>query len=155
VRFFTLIALLCAAAIAPSLRAQHEKLPPDDLDYVEKTWPGIKKTNTGIRYIIIHPGVGQPPQPGDFVSVLFVGTLLQGQMFEKAMNKNHPYRFRLGREEVIEGWDQVIQLMKPDSEWLVVVPPELAYGSRGRVPKVPAYATLVFTIHLVKVEREQ
>jgi FKBP-type peptidyl-prolyl cis-trans isomerase len=155
VRLLPLVALFCAAAIAPSLHAQHEKLPPDDLDYVEKTWPGIKKTNTGIRYIIKHPGVGQPPQPGDVVSVLFVGTLLQGQVFEKATNKNHPYSFRLGRGEVIEGWDQVIQLMKPDSVWMVVIPPELAYGSHGRVPKVPAYATLVFTIQLVNVEREQ
>ena len=49
----------------PALYAQREKLPPEDLEYVEKTWPDAKKTNTGIRYIIMQEGQGEAPKPGD------------------------------------------------------------------------------------------
>jgi FKBP-type peptidyl-prolyl cis-trans isomerase len=143
------------AAAVPSLQAQREKFPPDDLDYIMQTWPGVSKTNTGIRYIIRRPGEGQPPNPGDIVSVLFVGTLLHGKVFEKDLDENHPYPFRLGRGEVIHGWDQIIEKMKPGAEWMVIIPPELAYGSRGKAPSIPPQSSLVFTIKLVRVEREQ
>lgn len=153
-RFLTLILLLVLVMPATALRAQREKLPPDDLDYVQKTWPQAKKTYTGIRYVIEHPGEGEPPRPGDVVSVLFKGTLLQGKVFEKDLDPRHPYSFRLGREEVIPGWDQIVQLMRPGSTWLVIIPPELAYGSRGRAPRVPPDTTLVFEMQLVGVDRE-
>jgi peptidylprolyl isomerase len=155
VRCFTLISLLVLVAPATALHAQREKLPPDDLDYVEKTWPQAKKTYTGIRYIIERPGEGPPPQPGDVVSVLFKGTLLEGKIFEMDLNPRHPFTFRLGRGEVIPGWDQIFQLMRPGSTWMVIIPPELAYGSRGRVPRVPPDTTLVFDIQLIGVAREQ
>ncbi len=154
-RCLTLISLLVLVAPATALHAQREKLPPDDLDYVTKTWPQAKKTYTGIRYIIEHPGDGQPPKPGDIVSVLFKGTLLQGRMFEEDLDPKHPYNFRLGRGEVITGWDQILQLMRPGSTWMVILPPELAYGSRGHAPRVPPDSTLVFEVHLIGVDREQ
>jgi FKBP-type peptidyl-prolyl cis-trans isomerase len=155
VRRLTLISLLALVAPVAALHAQREKLPPDDLDYVEKTWPQVKKTYTGIRYIIEYPGAGQPPQPGDVLSVLYKGTLLQGKVFEKDLDPRSPYTFRLGRGEVIPGWDQIFQLMRPGSRWMVIIPPELAYGSRGRAPRVPPDSTLVFEIQLIKVEREK
>lgn len=154
-RCLTLISLLVLVAPATALHAQREKLPPDDLDYVTKTWPQARKTYTGIRYIIEKPGDGQPPKPGDIVSVLFKGTLLQGRIFEEDLDPKHPYNFRLGRGEVITGWDQILQLMRPGSTWMVILPPELAYGSRGHAPRVPADSTLVFEVHLVGVDREQ
>jgi FKBP-type peptidyl-prolyl cis-trans isomerase len=154
VRCLTLISLLILMAPATVLHAQRERLPPDDLDYVLKTWPQAKKTYTGIRYIIERPGEGQPPKGGDIVSILFKGTLLQGALFERELDPKHPFVFRLGREEVITGWDQIVQLMKPGSTWLVIIPPELAYGSRGRAPRVPPDSTLVFEMQLANVQRE-
>jgi FKBP-type peptidyl-prolyl cis-trans isomerase len=155
VRCLALISLLALVAPVTALHAQREKLPPDDLDYVTKTWPQARKTYTGIRYIIERPGSGQPPQAGDVVSVLFKGTLLEGRVFEKNLDPRDPFTFRLGRGEVIPGWDQIFQLMKPNSKWMVIIPPELAYGSRGRAPRVPPDSTLVFEIQLVKIVREQ
>ena len=58
-------AVLCAVLAAPLLaKAQREKLPPDDLDYVEQTWPNAKKTSAGIRYIVEKSGSGPLLQPG-------------------------------------------------------------------------------------------
>ncbi|MGD1029542.1 MAG: FKBP-type peptidyl-prolyl cis-trans isomerase [Opitutaceae bacterium] len=143
------------ACLSPAAQAQREKFSYDDLVYLEKTWPNAQKTNTGIRYVIQKPGQGQPPKPGDMVHVLYVGTLLDGTPFDKNEDRDHPFTFRLGRGIVIQGWDQVIQLMKPGEKRLVIIPPELAYGSQGDAPKVPRDASLVFTIELLGVDPEQ
>ena len=138
-----------AAIAAPVLRAQREKLPPEDLEFVEKTWPEAKKTNTGIRYLILREGQGQPAKPGDKVQVLYVGRLLNGTIFDQALDKAQAFKFRVGRGEVIQGWDQILQLMKVGEKRLVIVPPELAYGTRGQPPKIGRNATLVFEMELI------
>ena len=156
-KLFTRVAsLVCMLAAAPAaVRAQREKLPPDDLDAVEKTWPQAKKTNTGIRYVIEREGQGDLPIPGEIVSVLYVGSLLQGgKQFDKNQDRLHPFVFRLGRGFVIQGWDQVIQLMKPGEKRLVIIPSELAYGTHGQPPTIPSDSTLVFEIELLSVKRD-
>jgi FKBP-type peptidyl-prolyl cis-trans isomerase len=140
---------LSAVLAAPIARAQREKLPPEDLDFVEKNWPEAKKTNTGIRYIIMREGEGEMPKPGNKVSVLYVGRLLDGKIFDQNQDRDHPFAFRVRRGMVIEGWDEIIPLMKRGEKRLVIVPPELAYGTRGEPPKIPRNATLVFEIDLL------
>jgi FKBP-type peptidyl-prolyl cis-trans isomerase len=149
---FGLFFLLLLAA--PALRAQREKLPPDDLEYVEKTWPAAQITNTGIRYIIQREGEGAPPAPGDLVSVLYSGRLLNGTTFDASSDPTRPFVFRVGREVVIQGWDYVMQQMKRGERRLIIVPPELGYGTRGQPPRVPRNATLVFVIELLDIKRE-
>ncbi len=78
----TVVAL--AAVGSPLLRAQREKLPPADLEFVEKSWPGAKKTQTGIRYVVLQAGAGETPKPGDKVNVLYEGRLLDGKVFDSA-----------------------------------------------------------------------
>lgn len=143
--------LLCAA---PALRAQREKLPPEDLEIVEKNWPQAKKTTTGIRYVILRAGEGDSPKPGDKVNVLYVGQLLNGKVFDESKDPAQPFTFRVRREAVIEGWDQILQLMKRGEKRLVIVPPELAYGTRGQPPKIGRNATLVFEIELLSFGKE-
>jgi FKBP-type peptidyl-prolyl cis-trans isomerase len=139
---------LAAAIFAPLAQAQREKLPPADLEYVEKTWPEAKKTTTGIRYVILQPGEGDMPKPGDKVNVLYVGKLLDGKVFDQATEPDKPFTFRVRRDMVIEGWDQILQLMKRGEKRLVIIPPELAYGTRGQPPKIGRNQTLVFEIEL-------
>lgn len=143
-----------ALALSPALHAQREKLPPDDLEYVEKTWPQAKKTMTGIRYIIQKEGDGPSPKPGDKVNVLYVGRLLDGKIFDQSQDPAQPFSFRVRREAVIEGWDQILQLMKKGEKRLVIIPPELAYGTRGQPPKIGRNATLVFEIELLSFGKE-
>jgi FKBP-type peptidyl-prolyl cis-trans isomerase len=145
------IGLMAAPAL---LHAQREKFTPDELDFIEKTWPHAQKTSTGIRYIIEQPGQGQPPRPGDNVAVLYAGRLLSGKLFDQNSDRNHPFKFRLGRGFVIEGWDQVIQLMRVGEKRLVIIPAELAYGTRGQMPMIPRDSSLVFEIELLAVQPE-
>ena len=151
-RFF---AALCTLVSAPVLlHAQREKLPPDDLDYVERTWPKAKKSNTGIRYVVEKSGKGPLLVPGDLVMVHYVGKLLNGKVFDQNHDDKKPFTFRVGRSVVIDGWDQIFQLMRPGDQWLVIIPPELGYGRRGSPPVIPSYATLVFDIEILGIKKD-
>jgi len=151
-RFF---AALCTLVSAPVLlHAQREKLPPDDLDYVERTWPKAKKSNTGIRYVVEKSGKGPLLVPGDLVMVHYVGKLLNGKVFDQNHDKKKPFTFRVDRGEVIKGWDEILQSMRPGDKWLMIVPPELAYGRRGDPPVIPSYATLVFEVEVLGIKPE-
>jgi hypothetical protein len=148
-RWLFLLALLESGP----LLAQRERLPPEDLEIVEKKWPEAKRTSTSLRYVVLADGEGDLARPGDMLAVLYKGTLLDGTVFNEVADRQRPFIFRLGRGEVIEGWDQGLQLMRKGSRVIFIVPYELAYGSRGRSPDIPRCATLVFEIHLVDIKR--
>jgi FKBP-type peptidyl-prolyl cis-trans isomerase len=153
-KFLRFCLLLLVVAVAPALRAQREKLSEEDLAFVEKTFPEAKKTVTGIRYIIQLEGTGDCPQPGDVVSLLYAGRLLDGTVFEQNISRERPFTFRLGRNQVIEGWEEILQDMKRGERRLVIIPAELAYGMRGSPPRIPRNATLVFLIELLDFKRD-
>ena len=148
-------AALCALVAAPAaLNAQREKLPFDDLDYVEKTWPQAQISNTGIRYVVEKRGSGPLLKAGDMAMVAYTGMLLHGKVFDRILDRKKPFTFRVGRGVVIDGWDQILQMMRPGDKWLVIIPPELAYGRKGSPPKIPGDATLVFEMEILGVKPE-
>ena len=85
------------------------------------------------------------------VAVLYILRLLDGTLIDKGEDRQNPFTFRIRRDEVIEAWDQVLQLMKVGERRLVIVPSELAYGTRGQPPKIPRNATLIFEIDLLEI----
>jgi FKBP-type peptidyl-prolyl cis-trans isomerase len=146
---FLTLALLALGA-AP-LHAQREKLPLEDLDIVEQRWPDTKRTYTGLRYIVLQQPAKDSPSPkaGMMATVLYKGMLLNGTVFDQSPDAAHPLKARIGRGELIEGWDEALQRMHKGEKWLLIVPPEMAYGSRGKPPSIPRRATLVFEMELV------
>jgi FKBP-type peptidyl-prolyl cis-trans isomerase len=79
--------------------------------------------------------------------------LLNGKVFDRN-TPEHPLQVRLDRGELIDGWEQALQLMHKGEKWLLIVPPELAYGARGRPPEIKRYATLVFEMQLLDFGKE-
>ena len=150
---FVLVSLLGLAA-AP-LHAQREKLPMEDVEYVEKKWPNAKRTFTGLRYVILKPGdvSGPTPEKGNEVSVLYKGMLLDGTVFDQSPDPDHPLTMRIGRGNLIEGWEQALQKMHKGEKWILIVPPEMAYGARGKPPLIKRDATLVFEMELVDFKK--
>lgn len=146
----TLLALALCAFTGP-LHAQRERLPPEDREIVEKRWPDAQRTSTSIRYLVLKPGDGNSgtPKAGMYVSVLFKGELLNGTVFDQKLDPNDPFRVRIGRGGLIDGWEQIIPQMHRGEKRLIVVPYELGYGTRGRAPDIPRCATLVFEIELL------
>lgn len=137
---------LLAALPAPA----REKLPPEDLEIVEQRWPNAKKTYTGLRYVILEPGDAKGPTPvsGTVVSVDYKGMLLNGKVFDESTGKQ-PLKVRLDRGGLIDGWEQALQMMHKGEKWLLIVPPEMAYGAQGKPPLIKRYATLVFEMTLL------
>lgn len=149
---FLLISLLVLMPTA--LFGQREKLPPEDYEWVTTNFPSAKKTNTGNRYIVIESGSGETIDRGDLVSVLYVGRFTNGESFDQQLDPKDPLTFRVGRHKVIRGWDYILQKMRVGDKWLVIVPPEMAYGTKGRPPMVPPNKTLIFTMQVLSVEKE-
>lgn len=149
-RPYFLLVLTLAALVAGPLQAQREKLPPEDLEIVEQKWPEAKKTFTGLRYIVLKPGETNGPMPksGDMVSVVYKGMLLNGKIFDENTPEN-PLKIRVNRGDLIDGWEEALQKMHKGEKWLLIVPPELGYGARGKPPTIGRYATLVFEMELL------
>jgi FKBP-type peptidyl-prolyl cis-trans isomerase len=144
--------LLCLALslFAAVLTPAREKLPPEDLEIVEQRWPDAKKTYTGLRYLIVEPGDAKGPMPGSgtVVSVAYKGMLLNGKVFDQSA-PDKPLTVRLDRGGLIDGWEEALQKMHKGEKWLLIVPPELAYGAQGKPPVIKRYATLVFEMELL------
>ena len=100
-------------------------------------------------------GTGAEAKEGDKVTVKYVGTLFNGgKEFDTSWQKGRtPFEFTIGQGQVIQGWDQGIPGMKVGGRRTLVIPADLAYGSAGSPPTIPANAPLVFVIDLKKVER--
>ena len=109
-------------------------------------------TESGLQYIEIEPGTGEQAKTGDIVSVHYVGTLADGTEFDNSLNRGEPIEFVLGKGMVIPGWDEGISLMKQGGKATLVIPPELAYGSKGAGGVIPPNATLTFDVELVSTK---
>lgn len=103
-------------------------------------------------------GTGAEATPGSIVSVLYVGRLQDGTVFDSSeANGNQPLRFQLGAEGLIPGFQIGVNGMKEGGERRIAIPPEFAYGNQdvkdaaGKVI-IPANSTIIFDIRLVKVE---
>ncbi len=144
--------LLCLSLslIATVLSPAREKLPPEDLEIVEQRWPDAKKTFTGLRYLVVEPGDAKGPSPvsGSMVSVVYKGMLLNGKVFDENTGKA-PLNIRVDRGNLIDGWEEALQKMHKGEKWLLIVPPEMAYGAQGKPPAIKRYATLVFEMQLL------
>ena len=151
---FCFFALLTVGAVP--LHAQREKLPPEDQDIVEKRWPQAKRTFTTLRYIVLKEGdkKGGSPVPGMVVSALYKGMLLNDTVFDSMLDPKNPLKSRLGRGNLIQGWDEALQKMHRGEKWLLIVPSEMAYGVRGKPPVIPRNATLVFEIELLDFSQD-
>jgi peptidylprolyl isomerase len=96
-------------------------------------------------------GSGPEAKSGDEVTVQYAGVLYKtGKEFDASWNRGEPFSFTLGAGEVIPGWDKGVEGMKVGGRRMLVIPPELAYGSQGVGP-IPPESTLVFVIDLLSV----
>jgi FKBP-type peptidyl-prolyl cis-trans isomerase len=112
--------------------------------------PGVVTLPDGLQYKIVTSGPpeGMKPRASDEVKVNYEGALLSGDVFDSSFKRGEPASFPL--DEVIPGWTEVMQLMRPGDEWTVWIPPSLGYGSEDKGP-IPANSVLKFRIQLLGV----
>jgi len=112
-------------------------------------WNEISKdaieTGSGLQYKVLIMGNGRKPKANGKVTVHYRGLLLNGFQFDSSFADDEPVSFSLKR--VIAGWTEGIQLMPGGSVFVFLIPPDLAYGTRGK-GSIPPDATLIFEIEL-------
>lgn len=116
------------------------------------TKQNVQTTASGLKYIVTKKTSGKQAKKGDKVSMLYKGTLLNGDVFDQNMDGGRPeFEFTIGLKQVIQGWDEGVALMKEGEEFTFIIPWKLAYGERGGGP-IPPFSSLVFDVKLVKVK---
>ncbi len=106
-------------------------------------------TASGLKYIIEKEGTGDSPKASDQVTVFYKGTFTDGKLFDSNFGKD-PITF--GLTQVIPGWTEGLQLMKPGGKAVFYIPYKLAYGENGHPSGViPPKSDLVFEVELIKV----
>ena len=112
----------------------------------------IKVTTKGVQYKVIKEGTGITPKVSDKVQVHYIGALLDGTEFDNSVKRGEPLEFPVSA--VIEGWQDLLQVMKEGMKVKAWIPSALAYGEAGVPPMIPANALLVFEVELLKVYAE-
>ena len=144
-----------AALKAEELKAEKENAMKENeviAKYIADKQITPSKSSSGLMYIITEPGAGEQAQAGKTVKVHYTGRLLDGTKFDSSLDRNDPIEFKLGQGMVIKGWDEGIALLKVGGKALLIIPSNLAYGSRGAGGVIPPFSPLTFEVELVSVQ---
>lgn len=113
--------------------------------------PNMITTPSGLKYLDLVEGTGATPEAGQTVTVHYTGTLEDGKKFDSSRDRNQPFSFQIDAGQVIKGWDEGISTMKVGGRRQLIIPPDLAYGSRGAGRVIPPNSTLIFDVELLGI----
>ncbi|WP_028117724.1 FKBP-type peptidyl-prolyl cis-trans isomerase [Ferrimonas senticii] len=113
---------------------------------------GVFVTESGLQYEILEAGEegAAKPKPEEVVTVHYIGKDITGEAFEDTYQSNVPAQIAL--INVIDGWNEGLQLMPVGAKYRFTIPSELAYGEAG-MNLITPNSTLVFDIELIKTDR--
>jgi FKBP-type peptidyl-prolyl cis-trans isomerase len=146
----TLLSLLVLALIAASLTSTAAAQDKGK----DKKKGKIVTTKSGLKYEDINVGTGPEAKSGDGVEVHYTGWLKDGKKFDSSKDRDKPFRFQLGARQVIKGWEEGVQGMKVGGTRKLIIPPDLAYGERGR-GTIPPNAELTFEVELLQIKPKE
>ncbi|XP_009465683.1 PREDICTED: peptidyl-prolyl cis-trans isomerase FKBP1B [Nipponia nippon] len=92
------------------------------------------------------------PKKGQTCVVHYTGMLQNGKKFDSSRDRNKPFRFKIGRQEVIKGFEEGVTQMSLGQRAKLTCTPEMAYGATGHPGVIPPNATLLFDVELLRLE---
>ena len=120
--------------------------------YLEENNITAQKSSSGLRYVIHDPGVGSIPAAGNILVVHYVGTLLDGTVFDSSYDNGKPLRYQYKSGQVISGWEEGLGYIAEGGKITLYVPSGLAYGSRAVGDLIEPNSNLIFDIELFSVQ---
>ena len=105
----------------------------------------------GIEDIVV--GDGDEATSGHTVTVHYAGVAFRtGEEFDASWNRREPFTFKLGKGQVIPGWDAGVQGMRVGGRRQLTIPSAMAYGARGAGGVIAPHEPLVFVVDLLQVD---
>ena len=105
----------------------------------------------GIDDLVV--GGGDEATPGKKATVHYVGvSFLTGEQFDASWERGQPFQFKLGKGQVIPGWDQGVAGMRVGGRRRLTIPSAMAYGARGAGGVIKPHEPLIFVVDLLAVE---
>jgi len=111
---------------------------------------GVMVTESGLQYKEVTAGEGPMPTAEQTVVVHYKGTLTDGTVFDSSYERGEPAEFPV--TGVIQGWVEALQLMNVGDKFELVIPSELAYGTRGSGQTIGPDSTLLFDVELIEIK---
>ncbi len=118
--------------------------------YVKRHNYDMQRTSSGIYYEIETPGKGEFAKVGEFATVSYTISLLDGTVCYDTHNEG-PKRFKVGEDEVESGVHEAVQLMRVRDRAIFIIPSNLANGLVGDKDKIPPGAIVIYDISLLSV----
>ena len=111
-----------------------------------------RKTASGLEYALIKKGAGEKLKNGYRVYINYSLYIKPDSVYDSNIERNEPYSFLLGQEDVLKGWDEGIALLNVGDSAHFRIPPQLAYGSR-KIGSIPANSTLLLHVKVIRTEQ--
>lgn len=109
---------------------------------------GVVTLPSGLQYKVIKEGTGSIPEKNSYVKVHYEGRLIDGTVFDSSIRHNSPAEFYVS--QVIEGWQEALQLMPVGSTWEIFIPANLAYKDQ-EIGNILPFSTLIFKVELLEI----
>ena len=139
---------LMKKAIEQSPEAKENKKKGEEYMKKIKNDKSYTFTKSGLAYKVINKGEGKNFTDSDVVNVVYEGKLIDGTVFDSSKEQPAPFNVK----QVIPGFAEMLQMMKPGSKVEVVIPGDLAYGVMGQRPKIGPNETLIFVMETLGVQ---
>jgi FKBP-type peptidyl-prolyl cis-trans isomerase FklB len=111
--------------------------------------PEVVSRPSGLQYEVLKAGEGKVPSARNTVLAHYEGRLLDGSIFDSSIMRGEPAQFPVGN--LIQGWQEALQIMPVGSKWRLYIPHTLGYGERGAGSDIPPFATLIFDLELINI----
>ncbi|CAK4241856.1 unnamed protein product [Aphanomyces euteiches] len=108
----------------------------------------LKPGEIQVEVFVAGDGINYPKK-GQTVVVHYTAYLQDGKKFDSSRDRDKPFKFKLGAEQVIPGLDEGIERLCMKERAKIYIPSDMAYGKKGFPGLVPPNTNLVFDIELI------
>merc|ERR1712000_199094 len=114
---------------------------------------GVVQKDMGVEVETLQPGDGKNyPKQGDYLTMHYTGTLKSdGTKFDSSVDKQRPFKFNIGVQQVIKGWDRGVIKMSLGEKARLDISSDYGYGAAGAGGVIPPHADLIFEVELLAI----
>ncbi|MFC2152798.1 FKBP-type peptidyl-prolyl cis-trans isomerase [Bacteroidota bacterium] len=119
--------------------------------YIERRGWDMNMTESGLWYMIYKKGSGSLIEKGNYITFRYNVSLLNGTHCYSS-DEQGPKSFVVGKGGVESGLEEGVLMLQKGSKARFILAPHLAHGLIGDENRIPARATIIYDIKILKIE---